>query len=69
MKNKSLFLLLGGMAVGALIGILLAPDKGSATRQKLADKGKKLMDELKDKINEQKSSYQSSEEKANIMEE
>lgn len=49
---------LGGAAVGAVFGILFAPEKGENTRQKIADilreKGIKLnrseMDELVDKI-------------------
>jgi len=49
---------LGGAAIGAVFGILFAPEKGETTRQKIADilreKGIKLnrseMDELVDKI-------------------
>jgi len=42
---------LAGVAVGALIGILFAPDKGSATRKKIIDKGEDYVDNLKEKIN------------------
>lgn len=49
---------LGGAAIGAVFGILFAPEKGEDTRQKIADilreKGIKLnraeMNELVDKI-------------------
>ncbi|WMI67728.1 YtxH domain-containing protein [Mangrovimonas sp. YM274] len=36
-NSNSLFGLLVGTAVGATLGILFAPDKGSATRQRIAD--------------------------------
>ena len=39
--------LLMGVAVGALAGILFAPDKGSKTRKKL----RRQSDELKEKLN------------------
>lgn len=38
---------LTGIAVGIGIGILLAPDKGSKTRKKLADTAGDLFDKLK----------------------
>ena len=38
---------LTGIAVGIGIGILLAPDKGSETRKKLADTAGDLFDKLK----------------------
>jgi len=38
---------LTGIAVGIGIGILLAPDKGSKTRKKLADTAGDLLDKLK----------------------
>lgn len=40
---------LAGVAVGAVLGILFAPDKGSETRKKLTRRGSDLVDELKDK--------------------
>jgi len=49
-SNSNLALgLLGGLAAGAVLGILLAPDKGSSTRKKLIDKGHDYADGLKSK--------------------
>jgi len=47
-KTVSNFLIgfLAGAAVGAVAGILLAPDKGSKTRQDLRNKVKDLSDDL-----------------------
>lgn len=42
---------LAGLAVGALIGILFAPDKGAETRKKIIHKGEDYVDNLKEKIN------------------
>ena len=36
-----------GIAAGAIIGVLLAPDKGSETRKKIAQKGNDLKDSIK----------------------
>jgi len=49
-SGKVLLGVLGGVAVGALLGILFAPDKGTETRRKIADKGKHYADDLKEKI-------------------
>jgi gas vesicle protein len=43
---------LAGLAVGAVLGILLAPEKGSTTRKQITDKGDDYLDELKSKFNE-----------------
>jgi len=49
---KVLLALIGGVAVGAAIGILLAPDKGSATRKKMADAAKNFSDMATEKMKE-----------------
>jgi gas vesicle protein len=40
--------LLLGFTAGLVVGILFAPDKGSATRQKIADTGSDLKDKFND---------------------
>ena len=41
---------LGGMAAGAVVGILFAPAKGADTRKKIQQKGNDYADDLKDKF-------------------
>lgn len=43
---------LGGIAAGALLGILFAPHKGSKTRKRILNKGKCYADEAKEKLEE-----------------
>ena len=38
MKASTIFSFLGGAAIGALVALLIAPDKGSDTRKKLRHK-------------------------------
>jgi len=53
MESGKVFLgVLGGVAAGALLGILFAPEKGSKTRKKIMNKGKGYADELKGKFDE-----------------
>lgn len=50
-SSKVLLGILGGVAAGALVGILFAPDKGTKTRKKIIGKAKDGKDYLKDKSN------------------
>jgi gas vesicle protein len=61
-NGKILVALAAGIAVGAVAGILFAPDKGSETRRKINEKGKKFAEEFKEKFSRAK-------EKANDMKE
>ena len=40
----------GGIAVGTVLGVLFAPDKGSKTRKKILDAGKEYTENLKGKF-------------------
>lgn len=49
-SGKVVLGLLAGLAAGAALGILFAPDKGTETRRKIAEAGEDYLDEAKDKI-------------------
>ena len=53
-NGKLLGTLLLGVAAGAAIGVLFAPERGSETRRKLAGNAEDLVDQLSTKINEGK---------------
>lgn len=51
-KGNVILGVLAGLTAGAVIGILFAPDKGSATRKKIIHKGEDYVDNLREKIND-----------------
>lgn len=60
MKNTSKMLIaLGtGLAIGGVLGVLFAPDKGAETRKKIAEGGKKLADKVKTRFNKEKEEFE-----------
>ncbi len=50
-KGKMIVTIAASVAAGALLGVLLAPDKGKKTRKQWTKKGLALKDTIKDKIN------------------
>lgn len=50
--GKILLGVLAGVAAGALLGILYAPDKGYETRKKIAKKSKDYADGVTEKLND-----------------
>jgi gas vesicle protein len=51
-SGKVLLGVLAGIAAGAMLGVLMAPEKGSVSRKKISKKGEYYADELKGKFNE-----------------
>jgi gas vesicle protein len=51
-SGKLLLGVLAGVAAGAVLGILFAPDKGTVTRKVISQKGEDYVDALRDKVNE-----------------
>ncbi|HQW93892.1 MAG: YtxH domain-containing protein [Chitinophagaceae bacterium] len=56
-SGKILAAVAAGIAAGAILGILFAPDKGSETRRKINEQGKKLADDVKDKFSKGKEKF------------
>ena len=49
-SSKIVLGILGGVAAGALLGVLFAPEKGSKTRKKIVNKSNDIVDDLKNKF-------------------
>ncbi|WP_310560484.1 YtxH domain-containing protein [Flavobacterium sp.] len=49
-SSKVVLGILGGVAAGALLGVLFAPEKGSKTRRKIVNKSSDFVDDVKDKF-------------------
>ena len=52
--SNAALLLLTGIAIGAVAGVLLAPEEGSKTSRKLLKKAKKYKKLMEDKVSEYK---------------
>jgi gas vesicle protein len=72
-NTKALLGFVAGAAVGALAGILFAPEKGSDTRKKITGKAEDISDSLKssyeDFVSKLKKAYTNSKEDAEEMSE
>jgi gas vesicle protein len=51
-SGKVVLGVLAGVAIGAMFGILFAPDKGSDTRRKISKKRDDYIDDLEEKFND-----------------
>lgn len=67
--SKILIALGAGLAIGGILGILFAPDKGSVTRHKIVDETKKLAEKINRKVEVGKERLQDRLSKVNEMEE
>jgi gas vesicle protein len=62
MKSRTVIALLAGAAVGAVLGILLAPDKGEESRKKVKKTAEDCIDKVKEKLSNIKKNNENVEE-------
>ena len=51
-SGKVILGVLAGVAVGAALGVLFAPDKGWNTRKRISKKGEDIIEDLREKFDE-----------------
>ncbi|MBP7398391.1 MAG: YtxH domain-containing protein [Chitinophagales bacterium] len=51
-SGKTVLGLLAGLAAGAALGILFAPEKGTKTRKRISKKGKDIADDFKSELDD-----------------
>lgn len=66
-KSNVVFGVLAGAAIGALLGVLFAPDKGDNTRKKIYRKGEDMVGDLKEKAHALTERANELSRKANIL--
>jgi gas vesicle protein len=64
MKKSYLIGIVAAAAVGAVAGLLFAPEKGKDLRKKIVDKGTDLKDKIKDKVRSNVDRYRMEEEES-----
>jgi gas vesicle protein len=70
MSSKQVLLgVAAGAVIGAVVGILSAPDKGTDTRKKLSRKGSEVMDSITKKFEKMKKDVTDLAENGNLKEE
>lgn len=70
MNSKQVLLgVVAGAVIGAALGILFAPDKGTGTRKKISKKGNDLMDSITKKFEKLKKAEKAFAENGNLKEE
>jgi len=58
MRTSKAFLgVAAGMAAGAILGVLMAPDSGSNTRRKISNRSQDVVDEVKSRFNGMKEGF------------
>ena len=62
MKSRTIFAVLAGAAVGAVLGIFLAPDKGEESRKKVKKAAGDCVGKVKEKLSNRKANAESPEE-------